>query len=786
MRLHRRSRPRRSRPPHLEILEDRTLLAWSFIASLSVARDQLAAATGPDGRTYAIGGRSFNLGSTANNHPGEVDAYTPSTNTWAPAADLPTHAMLLAAATGGDGRIYAFGGVDTTTAPVYLTEAYDTRNNTWTAVANLPTPRVALAGAEGTDGRVYALGGFIAYQPSTVLNTAEVYSPITNSWLTIAPMLTPRSGLAAAGGPDGRIYAIGGENAFGQPLNTVEAYSPASNTWFPVAPMPTARFLLTAATGPDGRIYAIGGTADGIHALSTVEAYNPQTNTWTTVDSLQTARFALGGATGSDGRLYALFGDSAALGQTIASPLTSAEALNVSTIGQPPTGPNGGGGSGGIGGNSDPPATPPSTPPPPVVFGRGPNARYVAKLYADLFGRGVDSSGLQTFETLLNLGLATHGQIAQMLVTSAEYRTDEVTNLYRVVLGRNPDAGGLATFVTALDQGQTAGQVEVALLGSSEFFIDSGRGSNSGFLAGLYQVVLHRPVDATGAQTFGQALDSGQSRAAVAQAVFDSKESEIDQGQALYGKFLGRAADPAGLGNVIGALQGGASLEQIVAALVSSPEYIQDARANANQLFVAQVYRDLLGREADPGSLAGVTAHLDGGLLNRLQVVQSIEGSLEWRADQVQLLYASLLGRPADSTGMANALALLNGGGTLAQVESILLASDEFFAGPGGGSNDGFLSALYQDVLGRPIDSNGQQVLGQALASGVSRSTVVQDVMSSPEEATRQVEILFTQYLRRAPDSTGLAVDVNLLMQGESVEQLTAQLVASPEYLSLL
>jgi len=32
-----------------------------------------------------------------------------------------------------------------------------------------------------------------------------------------------------------------------------------NGTWTAVAPMPTARFGLAATTGPDGRIYAIGG-----------------------------------------------------------------------------------------------------------------------------------------------------------------------------------------------------------------------------------------------------------------------------------------------------------------------------------------------------------------------------------------------------------------------------------------------------------------------------------------------------------------------------------------------
>ncbi|WP_420795846.1 Kelch repeat-containing protein [Ktedonobacter racemifer] len=45
--------------------------------------------------------------------------------------------------------------------------------------------------------------------------------------------LKARTGLTAAVGPDGRIYAIGGRNASG-PLKTVEAYDPRTNTWTPL------------------------------------------------------------------------------------------------------------------------------------------------------------------------------------------------------------------------------------------------------------------------------------------------------------------------------------------------------------------------------------------------------------------------------------------------------------------------------------------------------------------------------------------------------------------------
>jgi hypothetical protein len=60
----------------------------------------------------------------------------------------------------------------------------------------------------------------------------------------------------------------------------VLALKPGQDHWQSVAPMPTARQLLAAATGPDGRIYAVGGhnyllssQTDG--ALNVLEIYDP-------------------------------------------------------------------------------------------------------------------------------------------------------------------------------------------------------------------------------------------------------------------------------------------------------------------------------------------------------------------------------------------------------------------------------------------------------------------------------------------------------------------------------
>jgi len=90
----------------------------------------------------------------------------------------------------------------------------------------------------------------------------DVYDPVADSWSSAPSLAIARADLAAALGKDGRIYAIGGgvgSRCLTSPCNVVEAYDVRRNTWTAVAPLPDPRWLFAAAVGPDGRIYVLGG-----------------------------------------------------------------------------------------------------------------------------------------------------------------------------------------------------------------------------------------------------------------------------------------------------------------------------------------------------------------------------------------------------------------------------------------------------------------------------------------------------------------------------------------------
>jgi hypothetical protein len=415
----------------------------------------------------------------------------------------------------------------------------------------------------------------------------------------------------------------------------------------------------------------------------------------------------------------------------------------------------------------------------------GPVLRLVNGFYLDFLGRDADSFGQTAYGTQLFQGTLSRQQVAADLIASPEARLHALRGLYRDLLGREIDAVGQQAWLGFLLGGGTLEQVEAFVLGSPEYFLRAG-GRNDTFLAAVYQDVLQRPVDATGAAVFGQALAAGTSRTQAAALILNSPEADAVTVTDLYAGLLGRAPDAAGLNTFVAALQGGATWEQVTSLMAGSPEYARRNGADLNRLFTAQVFRDLLGREIDSAGLDAFTAQLDGGTLSRARLTQFVLASPEYRTRVIQEMFRDLLGRDADPAAVQAGLGFLAGGGTTEQLEAAVLSSDEYFRTRGGGTNAGFLAALYQDVLGRGVDAAAAQTFGAALAAGTPRSAVVGTVLASVEADRIEVQELYAALLGRPADPTGLGGLVAALQAGATREAAIGAVVGSLEYTTFL
>ena len=230
--------------------------------------------------------------------------------------------------------------------------------------------------------------------------------------------------------------------------------------------------------------------------------------------------------------------------------------------------------------------------------------------------------------------------------------------------------------------------------------------------------------------------------------------------------------------------QGGGVLGSQISAVLT----IQDDDATDTNRFVAQVYRDLLSREADPFGLAAWSKYADGGATHSA-VVAGIEASPEFRRKQINHLYYLYLGRPAEAFGMNAFLAYydhpaLGGSNPLEQIKITILASPEYYQ-RAGGQNILFLQVLYRDTLNRVIDVTGVANLTTALMQGASRASVVASVLESIEAASLQAATVYREILRREADESSYKSFVAYLFGGKDERWMVETLMGSDEYFNL-
>ena len=207
--------------------------------------------------------------------------------------------------------------------------------------------------------------------------------------------------------------------------------------------------------------------------------------------------------------------------------------------------------------------------------------------------------------------------------------------------------------------------------------------------------------------------------------------------------------------------------------------------SGANNLdFLSAIFQDLLRRPMAPSEQTFYLNYLSQGGA-RSGVVGNLTGATEYRQRLVGDYYQKFLHRPADSSGLSSGVSFLAAGGTDEQFISTLTGSAEYFSNRGGGSNNGFLDALYFDLLARPVDPTARASFTAQLNSGTTRSQVSTEVLDSSEYRNDLVTALFWRFLHRLPSASDATFYVGLLNSGQTDEQLIGSLAGSQEYFNV-
>ena len=272
-----------------------------------------------------------------------------------------------------------------------------------------------------------------------------------------------------------------------------------------------------------------------------------------------------------------------------------------------------------------------------------------------------------TVEFFATSSITPPGQ-GQMLLGDISVTTNGIgigVFVFSGTLAANPGGGFTATATSAANN-TSAFSASIGFAGNS----------NTLFVNSLYGLLLNRAPD-SGSVGWVNALNSGASPTQVVLGIESSTEYLADQIDALYERYLNRAADATGLQNYLGLLLAGGTLEQVAEGLVSSQEYFQD-HGSTNQGYVNGLYHDVLGRAGSPAEVNAWVVALDGGT-SRDQVAVDFLTSTEYRTDLVTGYYSEFLGRAPDSAGLNGWVSALESGSTDQQVLAGILGSPEGF-----------------------------------------------------------------------------------------------------------
>jgi hypothetical protein len=202
---------------------------------------------------------------------------------------------------------------------------------------------------------------------------------------------------------------------------------------------------------------------------------------------------------------------------------------------------------------------------------------------------------------------------------------------------------------------------------------------------------------------------------------------------------------------------------------------------SANQAFLFQTYEDLLHRPIDSSGADFWSGQLDQGV-TRSQVALSIQTSPEFLVQTIEGIYGTYLKRLADPDGGNFFANLLFGGTTIEQIKADIIGSAEYFQNQAGGTNDGFVVSLYQNLFNRSADGSGEAFWDQALAHGTSRTQVALSFLLSAEGESNLVQGFYKRLLHRTASAAEVNGFVSQLQQGVTDQQVVAGFIGSAEY----
>lgn len=195
---------------------------------------------------------------------------------------------------------------------------------------------------------------------------------------------------------------------------------------------------------------------------------------------------------------------------------------------------------------------------------------------------------------------------------------------------------------------------------------------------------------------------------------------------------------------------------------------------------VKALYADILGRQSDAAGLSGWTNQIlaTGSASSTASGLStSDERLMVFVTDQ----YRAALHRDPEPAGLTFWVRKLQAGWTVPDLQAGVYGSDESLAVLGQGNVQAWVAAMYSSILGRSA-APSETAAWAAFAAAKGRQAAVAGISHSEEAARVRLAAYYQTMLGRAPDPTGIAGFVPVLMQGRGDILVPVYIGESPEY----
>lgn len=210
-------------------------------------------------------------------------------------------------------------------------------------------------------------------------------------------------------------------------------------------------------------------------------------------------------------------------------------------------------------------------------------------------------------------------------------------------------------------------------------------------------------------------------------------------------------------------------------------ERLEDRTLPSATDYISSLYVNFLNRAPSQTELNSYLLLINQGTSSSA-IAEMFVNSPEFINRQTRSDYEVLLGREPTDAELQSWLTMRQNGLSERDQTAAFLASDEFFARQGG-TTQGWLNAVYFDVLRRGIDSAGQATYGALpMQSATIRAQATASIVFSSEASSELVGQAYFGLLHRAADLQGLDFWTGQLNTGLPVSEMLVAFASSPEY----